>query len=57
MFTGDIYAAPASEKFEALVTETLRAVLAEISDPDNGFHRTDNEKTCQYCDFRKLCGK
>ena len=57
LFTGDIYASGTSKEFERLVTERLRGVLADISDPDRGFRRTGDEKTCGYCDFRKLCGK
>ncbi|MGN1233780.1 MAG: PD-(D/E)XK nuclease family protein [Candidatus Cryptobacteroides sp.] len=57
LFTGDIYASGTSKEFEKLVTEKLRDILAEISDKDKGFKRTGDEKTCGYCDFRKLCGK
>lgn len=35
----------------------LKSLLAELSDPGTPFHRTDNEKICEHCDFKMICGK
>lgn len=41
------------EEFE----KVLRQVLDELFDPQIPFRQTANEKRCEYCDYRLLCGK
>ena len=44
-------------KFCEAVSERLEAVLAEMYDVSVPFRRTDDVKTCAYCDFRMICGR
>jgi len=44
-------------QFRALMEERLEALLAELTDENIPFTRTDNEHTCSYCDFRMICGR
>ena len=37
--------------------ENLEAVVRRIFDPALPFVKTDNERVCQYCEFKRLCGK
>lgn len=37
--------------------EVLQQLLNELFNPQNPFRQTDNEKKCEYCDYRRLCGK
>ena len=37
--------------------ENLEAVVRRIFDPAIPFVKTDNERVCQYCDFKRICGK
>ena len=43
--------------YEASFREELDRLLAEIFCPDIPFTPTDMEEKCDYCEFRKLCGK
>lgn len=36
---------------------TLHTVLEELFNPDIPFGQTDIEKSCSYCDFKKICRK
>ena len=44
-------------QFLALMDERLEGLLAEIADLQVPFRRTDDEKTCQWCDFKNICGR
>ncbi len=46
-----------SPLFVSLVKERLKEMLAEMVDPDVPFSRTDEPKTCEYCDFKTICGR
>jgi hypothetical protein len=35
----------------------LHRIISEIFDVSHPFVQTDEQKHCQYCDFRRLCGK
>ena len=48
---------PADPTFISLVEEKLHGLLAELVDPQVGFRRTDDEKTCGMCAFKKICGR
>lgn len=34
----------------------LADVVAEIFNPEVPFYRSDNEHSCKYCDFKRICG-
>ena len=48
---------PMNAKFYEAVSMRLEALLAEMYDTSVPFRRTDDEKTCTYCDFRMICGR
>lgn len=48
---------PMNIKFYEAVSEKLEAMLAQMYDTSVPFRRTDDEKTCSYCDFRMICGR
>ena len=48
---------PMNARFHDAVSERLEALLAEMYDTSVPFRRTDDEKTCSYCDFRMICGR
>lgn len=45
------------ERFGQLMEERLDDLLAEIADPAVPFRRTDNKKSCEWCDFKNICGR
>lgn len=45
------------EAFNDAMAAELDSLLAGLADVDTPFAKTDNEKTCQYCDFKTICGK
>ena len=48
---------PATDRFASLMSEKLEALLGEIADTSVPFKRTENTKTCEWCDFKTLCGR
>ena len=48
---------PMNMKFYEAVSQRLEALLTEMYDTSVPFRRTDDEKTCAYCDFRMICGR
>ena len=48
---------PMNRKFYDAVSERLESLLAEMYDVSVPFRRTEDEKTCSYCDFRMICGR
>lgn len=48
---------PMNQKFYEAVSAKLEAMLAQMYDTSVPFRRTDDEKTCSYCDFRMICGR
>ncbi len=57
LFTEPVKEVPVSEVFMKLTEERLHGLLSEISSTDVPFRRTEEEKTCSYCDFRMICGR
>lgn len=37
--------------------ELLRRMIQRLFDPDEPFRKTDQLETCQYCDFKGICGR
>ena len=48
---------PRSAEFCRLAGERLEAVLKEIEDRSVPWNRTGNSKTCEWCDFKTVCGR
>ena len=48
---------PMNRKFYEAVSAKLEAMLTQMYDTSVPFRRTDDEKTCSYCDFRMICGR
>ncbi|MBQ6308654.1 MAG: PD-(D/E)XK nuclease family protein [Prevotella sp.] len=36
--------------------EGIERIFAEIYDPEQDFHPTDNRDNCKYCPYKHLCG-
>ena len=48
---------PRSPEFCRLAKEKVAETLAEIADKAVPWRRTADDKTCEWCDFKTLCGK
>ena len=57
LFTEEIKNVPMSPEFNRLVEERLHGLLAEIVNTEIGWRRTDDAKTCSWCDFKMICGR
>ena len=56
-FTESVKEVPVSRKFNEEVTERLHGLLARMKDTSVGWKRTDDSKTCSWCDFKMICGR
>ena len=57
LFTGALDDMPESQEFSRLVKERLSSVLSEITDLSVPFRRTSDSRTCEWCDFKAICGR
>ena len=57
LFTEPLEDRPANAEFARLTRERLKDLLAEMTDPSVPFRRTEEIKTCEYCDFKMICGR
>ena len=57
LFKDEPTVVPLNGKFYEAMSERLEALLDEMRDTAVPFRRTDDEKTCAYCDFRMICGR
>ena len=57
LFTKPLVDRPANDEFARLTRERLKELLAEMTDPSVPFRRTEERKTCEYCDFKTICGR
>ena len=57
LFVSEVENVPASREFISLTKEKLSDTLREISDPSVPFARTEDSRTCSYCDFKMICGR
>ena len=60
--TARLYTQPLKDQaespvFSALVKERLAQTLDELTDPSVPFQRTEDPRTCQWCDFKMICGR
>ena len=57
LFVREIETVALNGRFLSLMAERLDGLLAEIADPSVPFRRTDDARTCQWCDFKNICGR
>ena len=57
LFTQPLQDRPANAEFARLTRERLKDLFAEMTDPSVPFRRTEERKTCEYCDFKMICGR
>lgn len=43
--------------FADAMKKKLQGVIAELHDPKKPFTRTEDTATCEYCDFKSICGR
>ena len=48
---------PVCAEFSRLAMEGVMGLLKEIEDLNVPFRRTEDTKTCEYCDFKAICGR
>ncbi len=48
---------PMNRKFYDAVSERLLRTLEQMRDANLPFRRTRDEKNCEYCDFKMICGR
>lgn len=57
LFIKEVENVALNEKFCTLMDGRLSALLAEIADTQRPWKRTEDAKTCEYCDFKMICGR
>lgn len=57
LFVSGVQNVGLSGVFIDLMKERLSDLLKEIADTSIPFSRTSDKKTCQYCDFKTICGR
>lgn len=57
LFTKAPMTVPRNQIFFDAVSERLGRLLDEMYDISVPFRRTEDEKVCQYCDFKTICGR
>ena len=57
LFVKEVESVAVGGRFLTLMEERLHGLLAELADPDVAFRRTEDAKTCQWCDFKNICGR
>ena len=57
LFTEPLEDRPANAEFARLTRERLKDLFAEMTDPSVPFSRTEERSTCEYCDFKMICGR
>lgn len=57
LYTGALPEVPESPAFSALVRERLKQTLSDITDTRIPWIRTDQVKTCAWCNFKDICGR
>ena len=57
LYTGPLKDQTESPEFSKLMKEHLAALLDRLDDPAVPFDRTEDLKTCAWCDFKMICGR
>ena len=57
LFTGALEDVPVNAEFSRIVEGKLLDLLAEITDVSIPWRRTAEKETCDWCDFKAICGR
>lgn len=57
IFTNEVKTYPQSSSTAQSMEEKLEKLFEELSNPEVGFARTNNQNACKFCDYRVLCGR
>ena len=57
LFVRDVESVAVGGTFQGLMEERLHALLAELADTSVPFSRTEDLRTCAWCDFKNICGR
>lgn len=57
LFVNEVENVSLDETFCSLMDERLDGLLAEIADTSVPWKRCSDAKTCEYCDFKMICGR
>ena len=56
-FTEDVQVYPFNEGFADAVEDLLKTQFEDMENTSVPFKRSTDNKTCEYCDYRMLCGR
>ena len=57
LFVRDVESVAVGGTFQTLMGERLHALLSELADTSVPFSRTEDTRTCAWCDFKNICGR
>ena len=57
LYVNEVENVSLSSEFCSLMKEKLSEMLERIADLSEPFHRSDDQASCQYCDFKQICGR
>ncbi len=57
LFVHPVESVSLNDRFLGLMEERVTDLLSEISDLSVPFRRTEDLKTCEWCDFKNICGR
>ena len=57
LFVHEVESVALSDRFLGLMDERVGDLLSEISDLSVPFRRTEDARTCEWCDFKNICGR
>lgn len=57
LFVNEVEEVSLVPEFTELMNEALENKLKELADPAIPWKRTEEAKTCEYCDFKMICGR
>ena len=57
LFVKEVESVAVGGRFLTLMEERLHGLLGQLADPAVPFRRTEDAKTCQWCDFKNICGR
>ncbi|MBR3652496.1 MAG: PD-(D/E)XK nuclease family protein [Bacteroidales bacterium] len=57
LFVKEVESVAVGGRFLTLMEERLHGLLGQLADPAVPFRRTEDAKTCEWCDFKNICGR
>jgi len=57
LFVKEVESVAVGGRFQTLMEERMHGLLAEIADLSVPFSRTPDTRTCEWCDFKIICGR